>query len=198
MKVVTILIACHLSLLTSQAQTFTDRLKKSGRNEGTVTIHQSQAIDDLVNGPKSLPPTPSKREGENSTTKKSADPTTKQGNDATTKQGNDPTTKQDKETTTDTVSIVNLGRPHKIIGYRVQAFAGGSSRSDRQKAEQTASTIKQLFPTVAVYPQYDNPRWTCRVGNYRTREEAKAMLSEIRKLGFTSANIIKTKVIVYD
>lgn len=198
MKVVTILITYHLSLVASQAQTFTDRLQKSGRGEGTVTVHQSRAIDELVNGPKSVPPAPSKKEGEEPATKKTADPTTKQGNDPTVKQSNGPTTKQGNDATNDTVSIVNLGRPHKIIGYRVQAFAGGSSRSDRQKAEQTASTIKQLFPTVAVYPQYDNPRWTCRVGNFRTREEAKAMLSEIRKLGFTSANIIKTKVIVYD
>ena len=197
MKVVTILIAYHLSLTTSLAQTFTDRLQKSGKGEGKVTIHQSQAIEDLVNGPKSAPPAGEAGGGSKKTTTAAAaaDPTAKSSADAGTKE---PTVKQGKDTANDTVSVVNFGRPHKIIGYRVQAYAGGSSRHDRQKAEQTATTIKQLFPTVAVYPQYDNPRWTCRVGNFRTREEAKEMLAEIRKLGFTSANIIKTKVIVYD
>ena len=170
------------------AQTFTQQLQKSGKGEGVVTIHQSQAIDDLVNGPKQEVP---KRPAATATTSGSTSTAT-----AAKEKGTDKNSEA-KESTNDSINIANLvGHPHKIIGYRVQAFAGGSSRYDRQKAEQTANTIKQLFPTESVYTQYDNPRWTCRVGNFRTREEAKAMLTEIRKLGFTSANIIKTKVTV--
>ena len=186
---------CLFTLLPLSAQTFTQRLQKSGRGEGTITIHQSQAIDNLVNGPKQEQPkkpvvtTPE----ENKTTT-----APEKSNTAKKEEAKEATKDVAKEATNDTVSIINIGRPHKIIGYRVQAFAGGSSRRDKQKAEQTASAIKQMFPSESVYTQYDNPRWTCRVGNFRTREEAKAMLSEIRKLGFNSANIIKTRVTVYD
>ena len=186
---------CLFTLLPLSAQTFTQRLQKSGRGEGTITIHQSQAIDNLVNGPKQEQPkkpvvtTPE----ENKTTT-----APEKSNTAKKEEAKEATKDVAKEATNDTVSIINIGRPHKIIGYRVQAFAGGSSRRDKQKAEQTASAIKQMFPSESVYTQYDNPRWTCRVGNFRTREEAKAMLSEIRKLGSNSANIIKTRVTVYD
>jgi hypothetical protein len=47
---------CLFTLLPLSAQTFTQRLQKSGRGEGTITIHQSQAIDNLVNGPKQEQP----------------------------------------------------------------------------------------------------------------------------------------------
>ena len=188
-------IICHLSFTTAEAQTFTQRLQKSGKGEGVVTIHQSRDIDELVNGPKQERPATTTQQSAagNAGKKPTAESDTK--HDAK-HSGARP--EETKETVKDTVSVVHTGRPHKVIGYRVQAFAGGSSRDDRHKAERTANTIKQLFPSESVYTQYDNPRWTCRVGNYRTREEAKAMLAEIRKLGFTSANIIKARVVVYD
>lgn len=186
---------CLFTLLPLSAQTFTQRLQKSGRGEGTITIHQSQAIDNLVNGPKQEQP---KKPVVNTPEENKTTTAPEKSNTAKKEEAKEATKDVAKETTNDTVSIFNIGRPHKIIGYRVQAFAGGSSRRDKQKAEQTASAIKQMFPSESVYTQYDNPRWTCRVGNFRTREEAKAMLSEIRKLGFNSANIIKTRVTVYD
>jgi pyruvate/2-oxoglutarate dehydrogenase complex dihydrolipoamide acyltransferase (E2) component len=186
---------CLFTLLPLSAQTFTQRLQKSGRGEGTITIHQSQAIDNLVNGPKQEQP---KKPVVNTPEENKTTTAPEKSNTAKKEEAKEATKDVAKEATNDTVSIINIGRPHKIIGYRVQAFAGGSSRRDKQKAEQTASAIKQMFPSESVYTQYDNPRWTCRVGNFRTREEAKAMLSEIRKLGFNSANIIKTRVTVYD
>ncbi len=186
---------CLFTLLPLSAQTFTQRLQKSGRGEGTITIHQSQAIDNLVNGPKQEQP---KKPVVNPPEENKTTTAPEKSNTAKKEEAKEATKDVAKEATNDTVSIINIGRPHKIIGYRVQAFAGGSSRRDKQKAEQTASAIKQMFPSESVYTQYDNPRWTCRVGNFRTREEAKAMLSEIRKLGFNSANIIKTRVTVYD
>ena len=82
------------------------------------------------------------------------------------------------------------------MGYRVQAFAGGNSRKDRQKAEQTANAILALFPGEAVYTHFYSPRWICRVGNYPTYEEARRMLVELRKLGYSSATIVKGKITV--
>ena len=86
---------------------------------------------------------------------------------------------------------------YKTTGYRVQAFAGGNTRHDRQKAERTGNAIRQLFPGEDVYVRFYSPRWVCRVGNYRTYEEAHEKMMAIRKMGYESATIVKGKIIVY-
>ena len=43
-----LIIACQAA--TAGAQTFTERLQKKVKNQGTVTVNQSAAIDELVNG----------------------------------------------------------------------------------------------------------------------------------------------------
>ena len=85
---------------------------------------------------------------------------------------------------------------YKINGYRVQAFAGGNQRKDRQKAEQIGNTIKAKYPEEPIYVHFYSPRWICRVGNYRTYEEAHEMLMNIRKLGISGASIVKGKITV--
>jgi hypothetical protein len=87
---------------------------------------------------------------------------------------------------------------YKTTGYRVQAFAGGNTRRDRQRAEQTGNAIRQLFPGEDVYVRFYSPRWVCRVGNYRTYEEAHEKMLAIRKMGYESATIVKGKIIVYN
>ena len=178
-----------LTLLPVSAQTFTQRIQQHNTGEGTVTIHQEQTIDDLVNGTHSSTPT-----------KTVSKPATKP---ATTKQRTTPATQQTavtpaaNETTEQTISPDTIAKPkrtHKAIGYRIQAFTGGNTRSDRQKAEKTGNTLKQLFPEDEVYVHFYSPRWICRIGNYRTYEEAKEKVAEIRKLGYESATIVKGKI----
>ena len=86
----------------------------------------------------------------------------------------------------------------KVTGYRVQAYAGGNSRKDRIQAESVASRIKGCYPEVPVYTHFISPRWICRVGNYRTYEEAHQMLLSLRNMGFKEAIIVKGKITVYD
>ena len=47
-----------------------------------------------------------------------------------------------------------------------------------------------------VYVHFYSPRWICRVGNYRTYEEAHQMLQNLRKLGYNQASIVKGKITV--
>jgi len=84
----------------------------------------------------------------------------------------------------------------KVNGYRVQAFAGGNSRQDRMKAERIGNDIKSHFSSVPVYVHFYSPRWICRVGNYRTYEEAHQMLVSLRKLGYNQASIVRGKIMV--
>ena len=89
-----------------------------------------------------------------------------------------------------------MARSYKVNGYRVQAFAGGNSRTDRQKAQNIGDAIKMQFPEQPVYVHFYSPRWICRVGNYRTYEEAHAMLLELKKMGYQQATIVKGKISV--
>ena len=51
-----LIIACQAA--TAGAQTFTERLQKKVKNQGTVTVNQSAAIDELVNGTVRITPQP--------------------------------------------------------------------------------------------------------------------------------------------
>ena len=85
----------------------------------------------------------------------------------------------------------------KVNGWRVQVFAGGNGRVDRQKAERIGDEIKTLFPNEPVYVHFYSPRWICRMGNYRTYEEAHDVLTKVKSLGYPSAVIVKGKITVF-
>ena len=85
---------------------------------------------------------------------------------------------------------------YKVTGFRVQAFAGGNTREDKRKAEEARDKIKRAYPSEPVYVHFYSPRWICRVGNYRTQEEANRMLRNIRNLGYRQAVVVKGKITV--
>lgn len=175
------------------AQTFTQRLQKTVAGQGSVTIHQSDSIDKLVNSAMLTTKSSSTTATTTPTTPKPATPST-----PSKTAPNSPSSPTNTTSTTvipDTVPKM-IRNGHKITGYRVQAFAGGNSRKDRQQAEQTRNAIKSHYPNVPVYVHFYSPRWICRVGNYRTYEEAHQMLVSLRDLGFDQATIVKGKITV--
>lgn len=87
-----------------------------------------------------------------------------------------------------------MRRSYKVNGYRVQVFAGGNSRADKQKAQQAGSAVKRAMPDQPVYVHFYSPRWICRVGNYRSYEEANRVLSQVKKLGYKQACIVSGKI----
>ena len=190
-------IHCSLFLsISATAQTFTERLQKSSGTEGRVTLHQDKAIDELVNAPVVVS---KKQPVSTPPTSKPADKASdKTADKASPKKDTPPAvpkadTSQENDTTAATATPRNTRR---VMGYRVQAFAGRNTRNDRQKAQQTAGAIRALFPGEKVETHFINPRWLCLVGNYTTYAEAQQMQSELRKLGYSSATIIKTRVTV--
>lgn len=189
---------CFFTFSPLQAQTFTQRVQTSAKGEGKVTIHHDPAIDELVNASGNAPKksTATQQPAEKSV---AAQPAKTGDNDKAEKAENpaaNASEKPERNESSDSVGFTTSRRTRKIIGYRVQAFAGGNSRKDRQKAEQTANAIRALFPGEAVYTHFYSPRWICRVGNYPTYEEARRMLVELRKLGYSSATIVKGKITV--
>jgi cell division protein FtsN len=188
-----ILVLCIGIPMGAGAQTFTQRLQKTVAGQGSVTIHQSDSIDKLVNSAMLTTKSSSTTATTTPTTPKPATPST-----PSKTAPNSPSSPTNTTSTTvipDTVPKM-IRNGHKITGYRVQAFAGGNSRKDRQQAEQTRNAIKSHYPNVPVYVHFYSPRWICRVGNYRTYEEAHQMLVSLRDLGFDQATIVKGKITV--
>ena len=202
-KMLTLLafLITHFSLLIPvSAQTFTQRLQQSLRGEGTVVVSHDKAIDLLVNGsvvnvvPAKQPVVkPDDTHNPNGSNTPSAS-----ANLAGSKTPAETTPRQHQQQE-DTVAVSHQrsGRSYKAMGYRVQVFAGGSSRRDRQRAEQTGQQLQALFPNENVYTHFYSPRWLCRIGNYRTFEEAHQMQQDLKRLGFENATIVKGKIIVY-
>ena len=187
-----ILVLCIGIPMGAGAQTFTQRLQKQpAAGQGSVTIHQSDSIDHLVNSVVLSPTKSTTTKTVTTTHTNTTSPTT------ATSQANKPaTTTPQVVETPDTTSTQKMLRGQKVMGYRVQAFAGGNSRKDRQQAEQVRNNIKSHYPNVPVYVHFYSPRWICRVGNYRTYEEAHQMLVSLRNLGFDQATIVKGKITV--
>ena len=202
---------CVSCLLAANAQTtFTQRLQKSNTGEGKVTVTQSKEIDDLVNGPQDVV-TPAKQTQSNQTIPNTQGTQNNQNTPKTPttqnpqqslqpQQSQHPQVTTQPEATPDTTYTdeprKKVLKGYKINGYRVQVFAGGNSRDARLKAERTGREINSLFPGEPVYVHFYSPRWICRMGNYRTYEEAHQILNAVKKLGYKSAIIVKGKITV--
>ena len=202
---------CVSCLLVANAQTtFTQRLQKSNTGEGKVTVTQSKEIDDLVNGPQDVV-TPAKQTQSNQTIPSTQSTQNTQTTPKTPTTQNPQQSLQPQQTQRPQVTTQPEATPdttytdeprkkvlkgYKINGYRVQVFAGGNSRDARLKAERTGREINSLFPGEPVYVHFYSPRWICRMGNYRTYEEAHQILNAVKKLGYKSAIIVKGKITV--
>ena len=180
-----------------QAQTFLDRLKKPAKDKAVVTVTQDAAIDKLVNGDITAKTTVvNKKEHAASTKKESAHAASTKKESAHS--ASTTTTPPASSSTIEEPDMSNkvMKNSYKVMGYRVQAFAGGNKRNDRQAAENVGTAIKRRFPEQPIYVHFYSPRWICRVGNFRTYEEAHAMLVEIREMGYKQASIVKGKISV--
>ena len=95
----------------------------------------------------------------------------------------------------DTRKKVMVGS-YKVDGYRVQVYAGGNSRKDRQTAEEIGAKLKRSFPAEPVYVHFYSPRWICRIGNYRSYDDAVRMLKDVKAMGFKQASLVRGKITV--
>ncbi len=210
--ITTSIITICLSLPT-EAQTYLDHVQSPSGGKGTVTVTQSKEIDALVNNTKrATAVAKTATTAKPTATKNSAEKTSKTNTAADERHKTSeehhkvaaektPVTTQSTDNTEEAAPTVEMHKKvmrhsYKVNGYRVQVFAGGNSRKDRQKAENIGSNVKAHFPTEPIYVHFYSPRWICRVGNYRTYEEARAMLQKVRDLGYKQACIVKGKISV--
>jgi hypothetical protein len=208
-KRVCIILPFYLfTFLPSFAQTFTQRLQKQTKGGGIVTLHQDKAIDELVNGPKAIavprPTTvkPAIKKDISHIKAPTVTPVAKKKEEkpvavptAVKPRQNDTlvTVAHPIQTTVDS-TLAKPKRTYRTTGYRVQVFAGGNSRQDRQRAEQIGNQLRSLFPEHQVYVHFFSPRWICRIGNFKEYDEAVKMKGELKQMGYGSTTIVKGKI----
>ena len=61
-----------------------------------------------------------------------------------------------------------------------------------------AAQIKEYFPDLTVYTSFNPPRWLCRAGDFRSIEEADAMMRKLRATGvFKEVSIVREHINIY-
>lgn len=235
---VSLLIIILCSTMTSQAQTYLDHLKQKNQGQGVVTVNQSKAIEELVNGKQVNPqddktkttllPQKNLTETQRKTTepqhktadtqhKATTEPQHKDGTpnnqhklapdslkkSETAKEGNheNNAAKAENKKEETEIPVVDMRKKvmrksYKVTGYRVQLYAGGNSRNDRLKAEQTGNDIKMKFPDQPVYVHFYSPRWICRMGNFKSLAEAQKVLAKVKAYGYRQACLVKGQITV--
>lgn len=197
-------IIISLCCVTARSQTFLDSLRKVEPGKGNVSVIQSPELDKLVNGTEQShgvtanngQPSTSRQQhtGEKQHEQEGHDSTSSTGHLHENTSPSTPTSPME-ETVVDTRKKI-MRNSYKTQGYRIQVFSGGNSRSDRQKAETAGATMKANFPTEPIYVHFYSPSWKCRMGNYKTIEDARRLLSQVKKLGYTQACIVKGTISV--
>lgn len=190
MKKLFIIISMTVCALNTSAQTYLEHLQTREAGKGHVTVIESREIDELVNG--NTPNNLVSKKPEAAQEKKEAP---KAKSETAPRRSNHEENNTTDITTVDTSKKV-MRNGYRVTGYRVQVYAGGNSRSDKNKAESIGNQIKADFPGQPVYVHFYSPRWICRMGNFRTYEEAQEMLKRVRNAGYRQASLVKGKITV--
>lgn len=83
----------------------------------------------------------------------------------------------------------------KTRGLRVQVYAGNNSRAAREAAMYVAEKVKKEFPDMPVYTYFQPPRWLCRVGDFKSIEEAHVAMRKLKSTGeFKETAIVREQI----
>ena len=159
------------------AQTkFTEQLQKTSAGQGKVTLHQSQKITNLVNGDASNASAATKSKPTETAAKKTQD-------------GDQAEVSAMQSTT---------GQKVRMNGYRIQVYSGGNSRKAKTEATAMGQRVRNMFGELSIYTNFISPHWICRVGDFKSYEEANEVFRQMKATGnFSEAVIVKSKIITY-
>ncbi len=69
----------------------------------------------------------------------------------------------------------------RMRGFKIQAFAGNNQRTSKNEAYYKQQLINGSFPELETVVLFDSPFWRLRVGNFRSRDEANAVMHEMQR-----------------
>ena len=91
---------------------------------------------------------------------------------------------------------LSKGKKIQVVGYRIQIYAGGNTRMSKEEAQKAAQYVKDNYPEIPVYTEFVAPRWVCRVGDYKTIEEADQVMRMLKQSrGFKEIAILPNQLI---
>ena len=198
--ILALLIADSVLLINSaNAQSFIWHLKKAENGKGQITIHQDPSLNYIIDNRK---PEVVKRD----TVKHEevAKVPVRVRKDSIMEKPKKPELnirrkfvyKRDSLMTAVTGRKKIMADAQKVQGYRIQLFAGGNTRADRQQAEAVGRKAKRMFPNEPIYTHFYSPRWICRMGNYVSQEKASAVLRRVKAAGIKGASIVKGTITI--
>ena len=68
-----------------------------------------------------------------------------------------------------------------VEGFRVVVYSGNNSREALDAAKKMEARMRKEFPGAEVYVVFESPIRLCLYGDYRTREEAEAVMLQLKK-----------------
>ena len=179
MRTSLVIITMLSSLSLVAQQRYTDLLQRPVQGQGKITLYQSEKITSLVNGT-SQPGTSA--------------PVARRDMPA-----GQPVVPQHPDSV-DTVPSVTRpsGQKMRVNGYRIQVYSGDNSRKGKNEAAAMGRRVRAMFPELPVYTHFASPHWICRVGDFRTYEEAHEYFRQMKESGqFAEAVMVRCKVTVY-
>ncbi|MBR4065198.1 MAG: SPOR domain-containing protein [Bacteroidaceae bacterium] len=76
--------------------------------------------------------------------------------------------------------MVSVDDRPQVEGYRVMVYSGNNSAQAREEANRMAQFMRDNFPGAQVYVLFEAPVRVCLYGDYRTREEAEAVMYKLK------------------
>lgn len=85
------------------------------------------------------------------------------------------------------------GSKTTVLGFRIQIYTGSS----RETAYDVQASFKSMYPDISTYISYTQPNYRVKVGDFRSRNQANALMSELKKR-FSPVFLFTEEVNVYN
>ena len=71
---------------------------------------------------------------------------------------------------------------YRMRGFKIQAFSGNNQRTSRNEAYYKQGLLNTSFPEHETAILFESPFWRLRVGNFQTRQDANAVLTDMKRM----------------
>lgn len=177
MKTLIILSFFCLPLGYASAQmTYTEYLRNNNTGEGKITIIQSEKIENIINNVR-------------------RSPSPKEEKPESLSQQPEVHKERHEELLEKFRNGIEKGvQPEKMQGFRVQVYAGPKN-TGLTEARKVEEKCKEVLPGISTYVRFIQPRWTCRIGDFQTREDAQLFMNKLQEANVSSQmTIVKCEI----
>lgn len=199
MRLISIFLLFSFSVAANAQTNIIQRLQSDVPGQGKVVIHQDESITALIGNRHN---TVVHKQSVNASPIESKSVSPKKESSEIVSLDHSKHKNMRKEESASSMDLtlddVESEAPKKVVkvaGYRVQVYAGNNTRNAKFEAMRVASDVRSFFPEVSVYSFFNPPRWLCRVGDFRTMEEAYLMMRKLKATRvFHEVSIVKDRV----